>query len=71
MSVPERYRPGASDVMALRADLRSFSAETGWSPLVSWEEGIRRTIAWYATNRDRWASQVDWLPGARPTLTTG
>jgi dTDP-glucose 4,6-dehydratase len=71
VSVAERYRPGASDVMALRADLTSFSAETGWSPLVSWEEGIRRTIAWYATNRDRWASQVDWLPGARPTLTTG
>ena len=24
--------------------------------------GIRRTIAWYAANRDRWAGRAGWLP---------
>jgi dTDP-glucose 4,6-dehydratase len=67
VSVPERLRPGASDVMALRADLSSFAAETGFSPLLAWDEGIRRTIAWYAANRERWAGRVDWPPGT-PTL---
>jgi dTDP-glucose 4,6-dehydratase len=60
VSVPGRLRPGASDVMALRADLTTFAAETGFQPRVSWEEGIRRTIAWYVANRARWVSRVDW-----------
>ena len=29
---------------------RSCARETGWEPKVSWEEGVRRTIAWYAAN---------------------
>ena len=60
-SVPERFRPGASEVMALRVGYEKLHAETGWGPKVSWEEGIRRTIAWYAANRDRWIGRVDWL----------
>jgi len=28
---------------------------------VSWDEGVARTIAWYAENRDRWLGRVDWL----------
>jgi len=68
VSVTSRFRPGASDVMALRADLTSFTAETGWSPLVSWEEGIRRTISWYAANRDRWAGRVDWRPAPQAAI---
>jgi hypothetical protein len=28
---------------------------------VSWEQGIAQTIAWYATNRERWIGRVDWL----------
>ena len=42
--------------------------ETGWEPLVSWEEGIAKTIAWYAENRDRWIGRVDWLNTGRPTV---
>jgi dTDP-glucose 4,6-dehydratase len=56
----ERYRPGASEVMALRVGYEKLKSETGWEALVSWEEGIRRTIAWYAGNRRRWLGRIDW-----------
>jgi dTDP-glucose 4,6-dehydratase len=62
LSVEERFRPGVSDVMALRVGYEKLSRETGWRPLLSWEEGISRTIAWYARNRDRWQGRVDWRP---------
>ena len=42
--------------------------ETGWTPKVSWEEGILQTIRWYAENRERWIGRVDWLPTGAPTL---
>jgi dTDP-glucose 4,6-dehydratase len=56
-----RLRPGVTDVMALRVGYEKLHAETGWEPKVSGEEGIRRTIRWYADNRDRWIGRVDWL----------
>src|SRR5436190_1070947 len=49
-----RYRPGASEVMALRVGHEKLTRETGWMPKVSWEEGVLHTIRWYADNRDRW-----------------
>jgi dTDP-glucose 4,6-dehydratase len=55
-----RFRPGASDVMALRVGYEKLAEETGWKPLVSWEEGVRQTIDWYAKNRNRWIGRVDW-----------
>src|SRR6266404_3705327 len=58
-----RHRPGASEVMALRVGYDKLQAETGWRPHISWEEGVRRTIAWYVENRDRWVGRVDWLTG--------
>jgi len=61
VSVPERFRPGVSEVMALRVGYEKLNEETGWRPLVSWEEGISRTIEWYAASRDRWVGRVDWL----------
>jgi dTDP-glucose 4,6-dehydratase len=56
----KRFRPGASDVLALRVGYEKLNRETGWKPKVSWEEGISRTIAWYAANRERWMGRVDW-----------
>jgi dTDP-glucose 4,6-dehydratase len=65
LTTPERYRPGASEVMALRVGYEKLNRETGWEPRVSWEEGIARTIAWYAANRARWIGRVDWLTPTR------
>ncbi len=60
VSTAARYRPGASEVMALRVGYEKLNRETGWKPKVSWEEGVLRTIRWYAENRDRWIGRVDW-----------
>jgi dTDP-glucose 4,6-dehydratase len=65
VSTAERYRPGASEVMALRVGYDKLNRETGWEPRVSWEEGVAKTIAWYAENRDRWIGRVDWLTPTR------
>jgi len=65
-----RKRPGSSDVMALRVGHEKLTRETGWLPRVSWEEGVLRTIRWYAENRERWIGRVDWLPTGTP-LSTG
>src|SRR4051794_2925295 len=65
VSTAARYRPGASEVMALRVGYDKLNRETGWEPKVSWEEGVLRTIQWYAANRDKWIGRVDWL-AAKP-----
>jgi len=70
VSVPERFRPGASDVVALRVGYEKLQRETGWMPVVSWEEGIARTIAWYADNRERWVGRIDW-PAQATTVAKG
>lgn len=69
VSVPTRFRPGASEVMALRVGYEKLNRETNWEPLVSWEDGVARTIAWYTENRDRWIGRVDWLD-AQPVAET-
>ena len=65
VTTADRYRPGASEVMALRVGYEKLNRETGWEPSVSWEEGIAKTITWYAENRERWIGRVDWLTPAR------
>jgi dTDP-glucose 4,6-dehydratase len=65
VSTADRYRPGASEVMALRVGYEKLNLETGWEPRVTWEEGIAKTIGWYAENRERWIGRVDWLTPAR------
>jgi dTDP-glucose 4,6-dehydratase len=62
----ERFRPGASDVLELRVGYEKLRRETGWEPLISWETGISRTIAWYAANRERWIGRVDWGHEGKP-----
>jgi dTDP-glucose 4,6-dehydratase len=61
----KRLRPGATDVMALRVGFEKLHAETGWTPKISWGEGVLRTIQWYAANRERWIGRVDWLTRQR------
>jgi dTDP-glucose 4,6-dehydratase len=69
VTTPSRFRPGASDVLALRVGHEKLTAETGWQPRVSWEDGILQTIRWYAENRERWIGRVDWLPTGAPLAT--
>src|ERR1051326_519927 len=70
VTTPLRVRPGSSEVLALRVGYEKLNRETGWEPLVSWEEGIAQTIAWYAENRKRWIGRVDWLSTGSPTVAT-
>ena len=65
VTTADRYRPGASEVMALRVGFEKLNRETGWEPHVSWEEGVLKTIEWYAENRERWIGRVDWLTPTR------
>jgi dTDP-glucose 4,6-dehydratase len=66
VQAPSRFRPGASDVEALRVGHEKLTRETGWQPRVSWEEGLLHTIRWYAEHRERWIGRVDWLPTGAP-----
>jgi dTDP-glucose 4,6-dehydratase len=69
VTTPARFRPGASEVMALRVGYEKLNRETGWEPKVSWEEGVLRTIAWYAEHRDKWIGRVDWQTRAATPAT--
>lgn len=55
-----RGRLGKSEVEELRVDYAKLHALTGWKPAHTWEEGIRETIAWFASNRSSWIGRVDW-----------
>ncbi len=48
-------RPGHDRRYAL--DSRKITAELGWRPLISLDEGLARTIAWYRCNAD-WIARV-------------
>jgi dTDP-glucose 4,6-dehydratase len=57
--------------MALRVGYEKLHRETGWQPSTSWQDGVLRTIAWYAESRERWIGRVDWLDVAATTLPAG
>ena len=44
----QRLRPKESEVMRLVCDAAKLRERTGWQPLVSRAEGLRRTIDWFA-----------------------
>jgi dTDP-glucose 4,6-dehydratase len=48
-------RPGHDRRYALSSE--KIERETGWKPLVPFEEGLKRTVDWYKSNRD-WVSRV-------------
>jgi len=43
----KRLRPPNSEVRALLADYTRFARATGWSPQVTLQEGLERTIEWW------------------------
>lgn len=56
----DRFRPRNSDMEELLVGYERLNNETGWEQEVSWCEGIRRTIHWYANNKQDWYGCVDW-----------
>jgi dTDP-glucose 4,6-dehydratase len=60
VSTSGRFRPGSTDVLMLRVGYEKLHRETGWKPTWTWEDGLMRTIEWYASHRERWMPQVDW-----------
>lgn len=47
---PERLRPEKSEVMRLISDNRRAREVLGWTPKISLEEGLKRTIHWISEN---------------------
>lgn len=56
----KRGRLGTSEVDELRVEYAKLHALTGWKPEFSWEDGLRKTIHWYAQNKEKWIGRVDW-----------
>lgn len=57
---PQRLRPSKSEVFRLCGDNRRIAGATGWHSSVSFEEGLRRTIAWFTekSNLDRYKTDI-------------
>lgn len=56
-STDERMRPEKSEVQRLLAD-SSLAADTlGWTPTVTLEEGLRRTVDWFRNNQQHYRPQ--------------
>jgi NAD dependent epimerase/dehydratase len=53
-----RLRPGASEVERLLADNQQARKVLHWSPAVSLEDGLCRTIEWFGANLNRYRSGV-------------
>ena len=43
-------------------DSSKLRRELGWEPEVGWEDGLRSTVEWYATNREWWEPLRDRAP---------
>lgn len=51
-------RPG--QVFRHTGDTAKIKKALGWKPSISWEDGLNRTIKWYADNRKWWEKQL-WM----------
>jgi nucleoside-diphosphate-sugar epimerase len=54
-----RLRPDKSEVRALIADARLFTAATGWTPKTDLAAGIGLTVAWWRERFKRGAVRAD------------
>lgn len=59
-------RPG--QVFRHTGDISKIQKNMQWTPKVSWESGLRKTIAWYKANQKWWEKQL-WMR-AVPVITT-
>ncbi len=59
-STSERIRPDRSEVERLLGSAQRLKAATDWSPSLSLEEGVQRTVAWFSepTNREGYKWQI-------------
>lgn len=57
---PQRLRPAKSEVFRLCGDSSKLRQATGWKPMVTFEEGISRTIEWFtdAKNLARYKTEI-------------
>ena len=69
VTVEGRKRPGVERRDGAPRRAREAHARDRLAAEGLWEEGVLRTIRWYAENRDRWIGRVDWLPTGAPQLT--
>ena len=44
VSTPARFRPGASEVMALRVGHEKLTRETGWQPRIALEQTLKDLV---------------------------
>ncbi len=51
-------RPG--QVIRHTGDIGKINKLLAWEPLVSWEEGLKKTYTWYVENRPWWEKQL-WM----------
>jgi dTDP-glucose 4,6-dehydratase len=51
-------RPG--QVFRHTGDWSKAKSVLGWSPKVSWDEGLEKTMAWYKSHQDFWKKQL-WM----------
>jgi len=55
--IVEKTRLRPLDVQVLEANYFKLFRLTGWTPKISFEEGLRRTIAWFNENGKKWPWQ--------------
>jgi UDP-glucose 4-epimerase len=53
VSEAARHRPDDSEVMVLMADATRLHEACGWSPAVSLEEGLEKTVVWWRDNNPK------------------
>jgi dTDP-glucose 4,6-dehydratase len=49
-------RPG--QVVRHSGDWSKINRLLGWKPALTWQDGLKETIAWYAANREYWSRQL-------------